>query len=229
MSTDLVISNSHEQAPSALATVMGVQPKELMTYAVQIADTLTDVLRDRGMTQKFGQGEHVKTEGWQLAGSLIGFTTEELGVEELPDGSFAAKVGLKSIATGRMVASASGYCGSDEKTWGGKPKYARRGMAITRAIGRVYAQNFRWLIRLAGYEGTPAEEMPDVVQQPSPVSATSLYMGTVPQKEFIQAKLKQQGVSEELWAEIGERLKGRPIAELRMAFEETQTANGAFA
>ena len=99
--------------PPALATVLGVEPKALMSYALQISDTLTDVLRDRGMTQKFGQGEHVKTEGWQLAGSLMGFTTDEGTAVELPDGSFEATVMLKSIATGRVIATASGRCGSN--------------------------------------------------------------------------------------------------------------------
>lgn len=151
---------------------MGVSPKELMAYAIEIADTLSSVLRDRGMTQKFGAGEHVKSEGWQLAGSLLGFTNTEGPSKELPDGSFEAEIHLKSIATDRVVAKASARCGTDEATWKNKPKYARRSMAYTRAIGRVYAQNFRWIIQLAGYNPTPAEEMEEVSTPSRPAPPT---------------------------------------------------------
>ena len=86
-----------EESSPALATVLGVSPKAMMAYAIEISDTLTDVLRQRGMTQTFGQGEHVKSEGWQLAGSLLGFTTAEGPIVELADGSYEATVELRSI------------------------------------------------------------------------------------------------------------------------------------
>lgn len=40
------------------------------------------------------------------------------------------------------------------------PDAARRSMAQTRAGSRALAQRFRWVVALAGYKGTPAEEMP---------------------------------------------------------------------
>lgn len=148
--------------PTALATVLGVTPESLMEQAVQISNVLSRVVREKGLSQRFGQGEHVRVEGWQLAGSLIGFVTKEKSVVELPDGSFETVIALIQAGTGKELAEASGYCGTDEPNWKNKPKYARRSMAITRGISRAYANNFRWLMKLAGFETTPAEEMADV-------------------------------------------------------------------
>lgn len=208
--TDLTVVS---EAPASLSTVLGVKPREMMAYALEISDTLTDVLRSRGMTQKFGQGEHVKSEGWQLAGSLLGFTTAEGPIVELADGSFEATVELRAIGSGRVLATASARCGSDESTWKGKPKYARRSMAITRAIGRVYAQNFRWIIKLAGYETTPAEEMPEIIAD----AATPIEIYN-PEDKWLKARLaKKLGtttIPREAWSDISMVMAGKPITEL---------------
>ena len=43
---------------------------------------------------------------------------------------------------------------------------ARRSMAQTRATGKACRLAFSWIMALAGYEPTPAEELPDTRQQP---------------------------------------------------------------
>lgn len=202
MTTDLVVA----QSPAALSTVMGVSPKELMAYAIEIADTLTSVLRDRGMTQKFGAGEHVRTEGWQLAGSLMGFVADEGAITELPDGSYEAQVHLRNVSSGKLVASASARCGVDEKNWKNKDKFNRRSMAVTRAIGRAYAQNFRWLIKLAGFEGTLAEEMPSHSPGFDPDNLDHI--------QFLEKGLEDRNVPKEKWVAVAERMRGRQSGDL---------------
>lgn len=235
MTSELVASPAPSQA---LATVLGVSPKDLLAYALDIASTLSSVLRDRGMTQKFGAGEHVKTEGWQLAGSLMGFTTDEGPTMELADGSFEATVMLRSMTTGRVVATASGRCGVDESTWRSKPKYARRSMAVTRAIGRAYAQNFRWLIKLAGYEGTPAEEMTDLniqeraaaprrVAKPKPQAPEIVYFDNnvfEHQKQLVAFAEELEIYEESDWVRIGAFIAKSefplPMTDLKAAVKE---------
>lgn len=195
-------------ATTQLATALGVRPKELMTYAIEVADTLSAVLEDRGMVQKFGQNKHVKAPGWQLAGSLIGFVSDEGEVKELPDGSFEATMHLRSVSSGKHIASGSARCGVDEPNWRGKPKYARRSMAFTRANGRVYSQNFRWLIELAGFNGTPAEELPDY--KPT----EPIYDASDDEKRWLKDQLVSRSVPQEKWKLISERLRGHGHSEL---------------
>lgn len=213
-SKELIVQSTTD---TQLSTVLGVNPKAMMAYALEISDTLTDVLRQRGMTQKFGQGEHVKSEGWQLAGSLLGFTTAEGPIVELEDGSYEAIVELKSIGSGKILATASARCGIDESTWKSKPKYARRSMAITRAIGRVYAQNFRWIIKLAGYETTPAEEMPEVVADliKNEPDVTPYDPTNSEHKKVLAAALANTDVPRDSWSDISMVMDGKTFTELK--------------
>jgi ABC-type proline/glycine betaine transport system substrate-binding protein len=54
-------------------------------------------------------------------------------------------------------------------------------MAITRATGKAYRLGLSWIVTLAGYQPTPAEEMfdIDIPQDPKPAKKTA------PKKEFV--------------------------------------------
>ena len=98
-------------------------------------------------------------------------------------------------------------------------------MAITRAIGRVYAQNFRWIIKLAGYETTPAEEMPEYVpeiKEPKPSrTATEPYD---PQndrhKKRLAEELKRLSVPNEAWSDISLVMGGQTLDALQGVIDD---------
>lgn len=68
------------------------------------------------------------------------------------------------LKEGVVVAKAVGYLGMDERTWSGRPTYARRSMCQTRAQAKLCRANFGALYTLMGAtHDTPAEEMDGVV------------------------------------------------------------------
>jgi len=81
------------------------------------------------------------------------------------DGTYEATVSLIRVNDGAVIGRGSAICGMDEDTWATRPNYARRSMAITRATGKAYRLGFSWIMTLAGYEPTPAEEMDGVVAE----------------------------------------------------------------
>lgn len=107
---------------------------------------------------------YVKVEGWLTLGSMLGIFSREKRVTELADGSFEAIIELFNPKLGIVVGEASSICGVDEARWKRADKYARRSMAITRATGKAYRMTFSWIMSLAGYEGTPEEEMPEAMR-----------------------------------------------------------------
>lgn len=137
------------------------RPDIMVGEATRLATILRDIIKKQGLSMKIGQGEHVLADGWATLGSLLGVLPKENRVVEHEDGSCEAHVDLVSVSTGRVVGGGSGYVGMDEPTWKNRPKFARRSMAITRATGKAYRLSFSWIIKLAGYESTPAEEMID--------------------------------------------------------------------
>ena len=65
-----------------------------------------------------------------------------------------------------MIGAAEAECMRDEKRWCTADDYAVRSMAQTRAASKALKMPLGFVFAMAGYETTPAEEMPAVVEQP---------------------------------------------------------------
>jgi len=152
--TEILIAAEQEKR------LFDLSPKDMVTAATQMATPLADVINKQLLFTDIQGKKYVKCEGWQLLGSMLGITPKETKVIEHEDGSFEAHVDLINIRTSCPVGGASSICGTDEKRWSKADKYARRSMAVTRATGKAYRLAFSWIMNLAGYEPTPAEEMP---------------------------------------------------------------------
>lgn len=132
-------------------------PVEVLERATQTADALASVLKSRNLTTKIQGKDHVNVEGWQTLGSMLGVTPVCVWTRPLDNG-WEARVEAQTL-DGRVVGAAEAMCTRSEKMWGKRDDYALRSMAQTRATSKALASPLRFVITLAGYEGTPAEEM----------------------------------------------------------------------
>ena len=151
--------------PPGVIAMEVMRPNELTHYATQIAKELANVVEQQRLYQNIQGKKYVMVEGWTTMGAMLGIVPAERSVEQLPDGSFIASVDLIRLRDGMKVGGASALCGMDEKRWGTADVFARRSMAITRATGKAYRLGYSWIMKLAGYEPTPQEEMPESMKQ----------------------------------------------------------------
>jgi len=140
--------------------IIDESPSHFMQRHTDMATVLGKFIMDRKLYKVIQDRKYVMVEGWTTLGGMIGVLPREVEVKRLEDGGYEAIVELVQATTGLVIGRASALCGMDEKTWAGRPEYARRSMAITRATGKAYRLGFSWIVKLAGYEATPAEEMP---------------------------------------------------------------------
>jgi hypothetical protein len=96
---------------------------------------------------------------------------------------YQAKVTLFDMRSQHTVGAGFAICSNKESGKKFYQEFAIASMAQTRAIGKAYRNILAWIIRAAGYEPTPAEEMeytgnvpapaavaaPSVVAEPAPV------------------------------------------------------------
>lgn len=169
-------------------TIFQMQPKEMVAFATEVADVLKDVIDKQKLYTNISGRKYVRVEGWATLGTIIGILPVEDQVIEQPDGTFEATVRLIRQSDGGIVGRASAICGSDERTWGNRDRFARRSMAVTRATGKAYRLGLSWIMSLAGYEPTPAEEMP--------VPSEDKYVGNQEQKFIIRDALILAGIIE---------------------------------
>jgi hypothetical protein len=72
---------------------------------------------------------------------------------------YMAKCEVRNINTGQLVATGVAICSNFEHSKKRFDEYAILSMAQTRAIGKAYRNLLAWLMKAAGFEATPAEEM----------------------------------------------------------------------
>jgi hypothetical protein len=155
-------------------------PAEVLIRATGVADVLARVLR----TQKDAEGklklistisgrEHVRVEGWTLCGSMLGVFAIPIWTRKIPDsegGGWEARVEARTLS-GAVVGAAEAQCMRSENQWSYEPvgrggrkleardDYALRSMAQTRATSKALRLPLGFIVTLAGFDATPAEEM----------------------------------------------------------------------
>jgi hypothetical protein len=129
-----------------------------------IARQLRDYLRQARMTVRLPRGgEHVRIEGWQVLCHMCNLPLPSIVAlrREEREGGHYVYVAEALLAYGGREYRAYGICASDEANWRGKPEFQLASMAQTRACGKVLRLLLGWIVTLAGYEPTPAEEIED--------------------------------------------------------------------
>lgn len=107
---------------------------------------------------------------------------------------------------GRTIGSADAMCSREEDKWKDDDDFALRSMAQTRAGSKALASVLRFVVTLAGYSGTPAEEMQNVgngggeAAAPEPAKAEPVVRLTPERTERIMGGFK---VLKLTWGAIG--------------------------
>lgn len=161
----LVIAHSAEVAKELRSVIDSVRgPDGKPTLVAQFA-TLD---RRSGVTKVH---EHVTAEGWAMLGAMVGVgckVVEQRTVDYSHPVHRPRAIGWETLAvafdrkSGEELAAEWGMCLRDERRWSDAAEYAIRGMSATRARGRAFRAVLGYVMHLAGYDPSPAEEVIDV-------------------------------------------------------------------
>lgn len=132
-------------------------PVEIVARATQIANALSDVLKQKKLTTRIGQKDHVQVDGWSLCGTMLGVYPVVEWTRPV-EGGWEARVEART-RDGAVVGAAEAECLRTENRWRTADDYAIRSMAQTRAISKALRAPLGFIVALAGYETTPEEEM----------------------------------------------------------------------
>ncbi|MGY2133117.1 hypothetical protein ACW9KT_12875 [Hymenobacter sp. HD11105] len=129
---------------------------------LHLATDLAKFIKDNKLTTTVQGKEFVNVEGWQYAGSRLGIVPivdHVINVSTETELKYQAKVTLFDLRSGHTVGAGFAVCSNKESGKKFYQEFAIMSMAQTRAIGKAYRNILAWIIRAAGYEPTPAEEM----------------------------------------------------------------------
>lgn len=107
---------------------------------------------------------YAHVEGWGFAGGLMGLYPFVQKVEDISKTGETKWMATVEIINKEGEVKGRGFaiCSSKEANKKSFDEYAILSMAQTRAIGKAYRNLIGWVMKLAGYEGTPKEEMTKV-------------------------------------------------------------------
>lgn len=163
---------------AAPITLFGTDdPVAVVERASTIASALADVITKRKLYTQIGTKKHVQVEGWTLLGSMLGVFAEVEWSRPLDDNAGWESRAVARTLAGRTVGAAESMCSRSEGKWKHSDDYAVRSMAQTRAVSKALRLPLGFIMQLAGYSATPAEEVDD---QPERGARPSRDVGPVP-------------------------------------------------
>ena len=138
------------------------KPLSTIALATEMANALTDIVEKKRLFAVISGKKFPTVEAWMTIARMDNVVAREA---EPPvrheDGSYEAFVELVRLSDGLVVGRGSALCGTDgDNPWTKRADPQKRSMAVTRATSRAFRQQYSWIMALAGYEATPAEEMP---------------------------------------------------------------------
>ena len=148
---------------NALA-VKGTYNVAIPAQAVTMANVLKNYIVKQKLFSNIKGKNFAHVDGWQFAGSLMNTYPKIIRVENLStekEIKWKADVEIISVKDDKVVGFGTALCSNLERTKKIFEEYAILSMAQTRAIGKAYRNRAGWIMKLAGYEATPAEEMKD--------------------------------------------------------------------
>lgn len=168
-------TNEHALALRSETALAPAGPAEIVEQATAEANVLARVINAQKLFSTISGRRYVRIEGWTTLSAMRGCLPREVEVMEAGDGRYIAVVELVRVTDGVILTRASAECGGpEEATWQGRPPYARRSMAITRATAKACRVAFSWVMALSGFETTPAEEMEGLPSSSGPRPVTTV-------------------------------------------------------
>jgi len=157
-------------------------PAMVMAQAREAAMVLKDTVSKKPKPVMMNGEQYLEFEDWQTVGKFYGITVK---VESTTFIDYGGARGFEARAValssdGRVISAADAMCLNDEPKWSTRAKYEYvngkkqkvsdepvplfqlRSMAQTRACAKALRNVLSWVVVLAGYKTTPAEEIKDM-------------------------------------------------------------------
>lgn len=130
--------------------------------AIQVAEILQRFVKEKKLTVNIKGKDYPLVEAWSFAGSQLGLYPYLNYVEDLSkegEVKYQAEVEIRRYSDNETISKGIAICSNKEankKFW---DEYAILSMAQTRATGKAFRNLLSWIMKAAGFEATPAEEM----------------------------------------------------------------------
>lgn len=149
------------RAPESAQLAMQRAPEIVLQEAAKAAQALREVIERKPNKCVINGKTFLQFEDWQTLGRFYGVTVAARATSYIEQGRVRGyECHAEAIrADGQVISAAQAMCMDDESKWSDKPLFQLRSMAQTRAQAKALRNVLAWVVVMAGYAPTPAEEM----------------------------------------------------------------------
>lgn len=143
------------------------EPTLVLEEAKRAAKALSDIISGKKKPVIINNEQYLEFEDWMTVARFYGITAKVIYTNPISFGDvqgFEARAVAILVSTGMEISAAEAMCLNDEQNWKARPLFMLRSMAQTRACAKALRNVLAWVVVLAGYHPTPAEEMEGVKQ-----------------------------------------------------------------
>jgi hypothetical protein len=148
------------------------EPALVLEEAKKAARALAEVIAGKKKPVIINGETYLEFEDWMTIARFYGITAKVLSTSPISFGDvqgFEARSVAILVSTGEEISAAEAMCLNDEANWKNRPLFMLRSMAQTRACAKALRNVLAWVVVLAGYKPTPAEEMEGVHPAKEPI------------------------------------------------------------
>ena len=182
VATEIVVDQDNNN--SLTQNIFGTtNPADFVSKSQEYAKALVDVVENQELYANIQGKKYVTFEGWQFLGSMLptAITPQTEWVNEIKDENTGEILGFKARVlaldvNGNQRGASESVCMFSERNWKGKDANHLMSMAQTRASSKALRMALSSIVKLAGYEPTPKEEMDGI-------DSTNSFKATAPQPQ----------------------------------------------
>lgn len=165
-----VVTQSYVAPPTDITLWGASTPAQIIEKAAEAATALAAVVDKQGLFTNIQGRKHVRVEGWTLLGSILGVFPVCVWTRPVMKGEeqIGWEARVEAHRNGQVVGAADAQCLRSESLWKTRDDYALRSMAQTRATSKALRMPLGFVVSLAGYATTPAEEMDGIAISEAP-------------------------------------------------------------
>lgn len=130
--------------------------------SLKVAEILQRFVQEKKLTANIKGKQYPLVEAWLFAGSQLGLypiLTEMYNLSQDNEIKYSATVEIRRISDDKIMSKGIALCSNKEASKRLFDEYAILSMAQTRAEGKAFRMLLSWIMKAAGFEATPAEEM----------------------------------------------------------------------
>jgi hypothetical protein len=207
-----VKENLPEAVPTEVTLFGQGDPGSIIVRMGSVARALADVIDQQKLWVDIQGKRYVLAEGWTTLGGLLNLSPSTVWTRKMEQEVVETWEARVEVFQGvQLRGAAEAMCSRSEPRWKAQPSYAIRSMAQTRAMSKALRLPLGFIMKIAGYEATPADEMDGVRVATDAGALSTVYTsraGDTPPAEYATITHDQACDIDALLAEIKGNRRG---------------------